>query len=77
MRSEAELIAQAVEGVLHDGYRTRDLGTGAGTKMVGCKAMGRLVREKLEGDARPEMAVAPGREPRSRLSAPPARSASK
>jgi hypothetical protein len=34
---------------LHEGYRTRDLGAGAGTKVVGCKAMGRLVREKLEG----------------------------
>ena len=49
MRSEAETIEQAVEGVLHDGYRTRDLGAGSGTKVVGCKAMGRLVREKLEG----------------------------
>jgi 3-isopropylmalate dehydrogenase len=48
MRSDAEIIEQAVEGVLREGYRTRDLGGGAGTKMVGCKAMGRLVREKLE-----------------------------
>ena len=49
LRAEAEIIEQAVEGVLHEGYRTRDLGGGSGTKVVGCKAMGRLVREKLEG----------------------------
>src|SRR6266851_3414490 len=49
MRAEAEKIGQAVEGVLREGYRTRDLGGGAGTKVLGCKAMGRLVREKLEG----------------------------
>ncbi len=48
MRAEAEQIGQAVEGVLREGYRTRDLGGGAGTKVVGCKAIGRLVREKLE-----------------------------
>jgi 3-isopropylmalate dehydrogenase len=48
MRAEAELITQAVEGVVRDGYRTRDLGGGAGVKVVGCKAMGRLVRERIE-----------------------------
>ncbi len=48
MRSEAELISQAVDSVVRDGYRTRDLHGGAGTQTVGCKAMGRLVREKLE-----------------------------
>ena len=48
MRSEAELIANAVDSVVRDGYRTRDLHGGAGTQVVGCKAMGRLVREKLE-----------------------------
>ncbi|HEV2171744.1 MAG TPA: isocitrate/isopropylmalate family dehydrogenase, partial [Candidatus Binatus sp.] len=48
MRSEAELIAQAVEGVVREGYRTRDLQGGAGTQVIGCKAMGRLVREKIE-----------------------------
>src|SRR5579863_4130813 len=48
LRSEAELIEQAVESVVRDGYRTRDLHGGAGTQTVGCKAMGRLVREKLE-----------------------------
>jgi 3-isopropylmalate dehydrogenase len=48
MRSEAELIAQAVDGVVRDGYRTRDLHGGPGTQTIGCKAMGRLVREKIE-----------------------------
>ena len=48
MRSEAELIEQAVDSVVKDGYRTRDLAGGSGTKTVGCKAMGRLVREKIE-----------------------------
>ena len=48
MRSEAELISQAVDSVVRDGYRTRDLHGGTGTQIVGCKAMGRLVREKLE-----------------------------
>ncbi|MBF6571169.1 MAG: 3-isopropylmalate dehydrogenase [Candidatus Binataceae bacterium] len=49
MRSEAESIVKAVEGVLHEGYRTKDIqGSVAGAKLVGCKAMGRLVRERLE-----------------------------
>jgi len=48
MRSEAEIIENAVDSVIKDGYRTRDLQGGAGTKTVGCKAMGRLVREKIE-----------------------------
>jgi len=48
MRSEAELIANAVDSVVRDGYRTRDLHGCTGTQTVGCKAMGRLVREKLE-----------------------------
>jgi 3-isopropylmalate dehydrogenase len=47
MRAEAEFITQAVEGVVHDGHRTRDLGA-VGARAVGCKAMGRLVRERLE-----------------------------
>ena len=47
MKAEAEQIVQAVEGVVHDGYRTRDLG-GSGPRAVGCTAMGRLVRERLE-----------------------------
>jgi len=47
LRGEAELITHAVDAVIKEGHRTRDLG-GAGTKFIGCKAMGRLVREKLE-----------------------------
>jgi 3-isopropylmalate dehydrogenase len=49
MRAEAELIQRAVESIVRDGYRTRDLHAGGGTtKLVGCKAMGRLVRERIE-----------------------------
>ncbi len=48
MRSEAEEIARAVEGVVHDGYRTRDLGVAAKGMQIGCKAIGRLVRERIE-----------------------------
>jgi 3-isopropylmalate dehydrogenase len=47
MRAEAETIRQAVEEVVRQGYRTPDLAA-AGARMVGCKAMGRLVREQLE-----------------------------
>jgi 3-isopropylmalate dehydrogenase len=47
MRAEAELIVETVEAVLHDGYRTRDMSS-PGAKLVGCKAMGRLVRERIE-----------------------------
>ena len=47
MLSEAETIERAVEAVLHAGYRTPDMPT-PGSKMVGCKAMGRLVREQIE-----------------------------
>jgi len=47
LRAEAELITQAVDTVIKEGHRTRDLGA-PGTKFIGCKAMGRLVREKLE-----------------------------
>jgi 3-isopropylmalate dehydrogenase len=48
LKTAAEQIEQAVGMVVHDGYRTRDLGGGAGARAVGCKAMGRLVRERLE-----------------------------
>lgn len=47
MHAEAEAIERAVEAVLHEGYRTPDLAS-SGAKMVGCKAMGRLVRERIE-----------------------------
>ena len=49
MSAEAELVVNAVEAVLHDGYRTKDIQAGStGAKLVGCKAMGRLVRERIE-----------------------------
>ena len=48
MRSEAELVERAVESALHEGYRTRDLGAAPQGRMLGCKAMGRLVRERIE-----------------------------
>jgi len=48
MKAEAEQIVQAVESVVRDGYRTRDLGVAGSGRTVGCKAMGRLVRERLE-----------------------------
>lgn len=47
LRAEAELVERAVEAVVRDGHRTPDLPS-AGAKMVGCKAMGRLVRERIE-----------------------------
>jgi 3-isopropylmalate dehydrogenase len=47
MHAEAEWINDAVAGVLREGYRTPDLAA-PGTKMTGCKAMGRLIRERLE-----------------------------
>ena len=42
----AEAIDRAVAQVLADGYRTGDVAE-AGTKTVGCREMGRLVRERL------------------------------
>ncbi len=48
MPAEAELVGRAVESVLRDGYRTRDLGQAAQGKLLSCKAMGRLVRERIE-----------------------------
>lgn len=53
MKAEAEQIVQAVEAVVRDGYRTRDLGGGGGGRAIGCKAMGRVVRERIES-AEPE-----------------------
>ena len=43
----AEQIEKAVEDVLNEGYRTADIQE-AGCKLVGCKQMGQLVREKIE-----------------------------
>jgi 3-isopropylmalate dehydrogenase len=43
----ADEIERAVSAVLDAGHRTADL-AGPGEKAIGCKAMGRLVRERLE-----------------------------
>jgi 3-isopropylmalate dehydrogenase len=48
MHAEAELVEKTVEAVVHEGYRTRDLGPAGQGRMLGCKAMGRLVRERIE-----------------------------
>jgi 3-isopropylmalate dehydrogenase len=42
----AQVIEAAVDAVLSDGYRTADIAQPE-CRMVGCKEMGRLVREKL------------------------------
>lgn len=42
----ATAVEQAVAAVLADGYRTADLG-GPGDRVVGCRAMGELVRDRL------------------------------
>ena len=47
LSAEAETIVHAVESVIREGYRTPDL-PAAGANLVGCKAMGRLVRERIE-----------------------------
>jgi 3-isopropylmalate dehydrogenase len=43
----ADRIEKAVEDVLNEGYRTADIQE-VGRKLVGCKQMGQLVREKIE-----------------------------
>jgi 3-isopropylmalate dehydrogenase len=43
----AERIEKAVEAVLNEGYRTADIQE-PGCKLVGCKAMGQLVRSRIE-----------------------------
>jgi len=43
----ADRIDSAVEVVLNEGYRTADIQE-PGCKLVGCKEMGRLVRDKIE-----------------------------
>jgi 3-isopropylmalate dehydrogenase len=42
----AERIENAVEGVLNEGYRTADIQEPGG-KVVGCRQMGQLVRDKI------------------------------
>jgi 3-isopropylmalate dehydrogenase len=44
----ADRIESAVEAVLNGGYRTLDIQE-KDCRPVGCKEMGRLVREKIEG----------------------------
>jgi len=44
----ADEIERAVAAVLDAGHRTADLAA-AGEQVVGCRAMGRLVRERLGG----------------------------
>jgi 3-isopropylmalate dehydrogenase len=43
----ADRIEQAVEKVLNDGHRTADIQEPGG-KLVGCRQMGRLVRDKID-----------------------------
>ncbi len=43
----ADRIEQAVETVLNDGHRTADIQEPGG-KLVGCRQMGRLVRDKID-----------------------------
>jgi 3-isopropylmalate dehydrogenase len=43
----AERVEKAVEAVLDEGYRTADIRE-EGRRLVGCREMGRLVREKIE-----------------------------
>ena len=43
----ADRIDKAVEDVLNEGYRTADIQE-SGCKLVGCKQMGQLVRDKIE-----------------------------
>jgi 3-isopropylmalate dehydrogenase len=42
----ADRIEKAVEDVLNEGYRTADI-KDPGGKLIGCKEMGKRVREKI------------------------------
>ncbi len=46
LTGEAEAIEKAVEDVLNNGYRTADIAS-PGTKVVGTKEMGKLIREHM------------------------------
>ncbi len=46
LTDEADAIEKAVEDVLNSGYRTADIAS-SGTKVVGTKEMGRLLREHM------------------------------
>ncbi len=43
----ADRIEKVVEDVLNEGYRTADIQE-PGCKLVGCKQMGKLVRDKID-----------------------------
>jgi 3-isopropylmalate dehydrogenase len=45
--ASADRIERAVEQVLDEGYRTGDIQE-PGCKLVGCKQMGGLVRDKID-----------------------------
>lgn len=44
----ADLLEQAVQGVLDDGLRTKDIGDEADVTVLGCTAMGQAVADKVE-----------------------------
>ena len=46
MAQEADCIEQAVSAVLDEGWRTGDIYS-EGCKKIGCREMGRLIREKM------------------------------
>ncbi len=47
MAAEADAVEAAVDAVLQDGCRCGDIMQGGG-RLVGCREMGRLIREKIE-----------------------------
>ena len=47
MAAEADAVESAIDAVLKDGWRCGDIMQGGG-KLVGCREMGRLIREKIE-----------------------------
>ena len=46
LQKEADAIENAVKSAIHDGYRTKDIYT-EGTKLVGTKAMGEVIRSYI------------------------------
>ncbi|WP_010681145.1 3-isopropylmalate dehydrogenase [Acetivibrio cellulolyticus] len=47
LEKESEVIEKAVENVLNAGYRTADIAS-SGSKVIGTKEMGRLIKEEIE-----------------------------
>jgi 3-isopropylmalate dehydrogenase len=47
LEKESKAIEKAVENVLNAGYRTADIAS-EGTKVIGTKEMGRLIKEQIE-----------------------------